>query len=219
MHLECGGRYSFEAMRRYICIISLALISLGGYSQELLSKEEALKIALEQNYDIKVTEKSTEVAKNNASVYNSGYLPTASVNSGAGYANDNSILEAQDGTTQEVKDAASTNYNASVGMNYLLFDGMNRKYNYKKLKETYNLTELQARQVIESTLLSLYFAYYEVARLSENENNLKQTLAVSKRRLLRSGYSAEYGQSTKLDVLNAEVDVNNDSINFLDSQR
>ena len=206
-------------MRRYIYIISLALISLGAHSQELLSKEAALKIALEQNYDIKVTEKSTEIAKNNASVYNSGYLPTASVNSGAGYANDNSILEAQDGTTQEVKDAASTNYNASVGVNYLLFDGMNRKYNYKKLKETYNLSELQARQVIESTLLSLYFAYYEVARLSENENNLKQTLAVSKRRLLRSNYSVEYGQSTKLDVLNAEVDVNNDSINYLDSRR
>lgn len=206
-------------MKKHIYIITIALVSMSAYSQELLSKDDALKIALEQNYDIKVTEKNTEIAKNNASVYNSGYLPTANINSGLGYANDNSILEAQDGTTQEVKDAASTSYNASVGVDYLLFDGMNRKYNYKKLKETYNLSELQARQVIEGTLLNLYLAYFEVARLSENENNLKQTLEISKRRLLRSGYSAEYGQNTKLDVLNAEVDVNNDSINYLDSQR
>ena len=39
--------------------------------------------------------------------------------------------------------------------------------------------------------------------------------AISKERLTKAIFSFEYGQSTKLDVLNAEVDFNNDSINYL----
>ena len=47
----------------------------------------------------------------------------------------------------------------------------------------------------------------------------KQALEISKKRLERAKYSFDYGQSTKLDVLNAEVDVNNDSINYIDINR
>ena len=206
-------------MKRYIYTIVLLVITIQLHSQELLTTNNALKIALEQNYDIKVTEKNVEIAKNNASVYNSGYLPTANLNGGINYSNNTSTTKTQDGATNKVKNAPSTNYNASVGIGYTIFDGLNRKYNYERLKETYNLTELQARQVIEATLLNLYFVYYEVARLSENENNQKQTLAISKTRLLRATYSYQYGQNTQLDVLNAEVDVNNDSINYLNSKR
>lgn len=201
----------------FIAIIAFSVIQLNA--QDLLGIDDALQITLENNYDIKVVEKDVEIAENNTSIYNSGYLPTASVSSGAGYNNNSSLLEAADGTQIEAHNVVSTNYNASLGVNYLLFDGMNRKYSFERLKEVHNLTELQARQVIEGTLLSLYLAYYEVARLTENEYNQKETLAISKRRLLRAEYAANYGQNTKLDVLNAEVDVNNDSINYLDGQR
>jgi len=206
-------------MKTYIYTVALFILGGSVQAQELLTKDEALKITLENNYDIKVIEKNVEVAKNNASIYNSGYLPTASINSGVNYTNNTIEVESQDGAITEASNAISTGYNASIGLNYVLFDGLNRKYSYKKLKETHNLTKLQARQVIESSLLNLYIAYFEVSRLSENENNFKETLAISKRRLLRAEYSADYGQNTKLDVLNAEVDVNNDSISYLNSKR
>ena len=40
-------------------------------------------------------------------------------------------------------------------------------------------------------------------------------MGISKERLLRAQYSYEYGQNTQLDVLNAEVNFNTDSINYL----
>ena len=42
---------------------------------------------------------------------------------------------------------------------------------------------------------------------------------ISKQRLIRTTYGFEFGQNTKLQVLNAEVDVNNDSINYINTQR
>lgn len=189
-----------------------------GVAQEELSKQRAVDIALENNYDIKVTSNNLEAAKNSSSIYNSGYLPSLFANGGANYQRKDSENSFQDGRVQD--DISKTQaYNASVGINYLLFDGLGRKYNYQKLQELYNISEIQARQVIENTLLQLLASYYDVARLTENKINLVQSLAISKDRLLREKYGYEYGQKTQLDVLNSEVDVNNDSINYLNIER
>ena len=100
-----------------------------------------------------------------------------------------------------------------------MFDGLGRFYNYKSLKEQYNLGELQARQTIETTLLQLFSVYYEVARITENISVLEQTYQNTKDRLTRAEYSFEYGQVNKLEVLNAEVDLVTDSINLLNSRQ
>ncbi|WP_299713240.1 TolC family protein [uncultured Tenacibaculum sp.] len=200
-------------------IFGLFLVSGSFYAQELLTKEKALELTLANNYDIRVTKNNVATAKNNKSIYNSGYLPTVTGNAGARYSNNDTDIEFQDGTVNSVTGAESETYNASVGLNYTIFNGFNRQNTFKRLKESYNLSELQARQVMENTVITLFIAYYEVGRLSENETTQKQALEISKKRLERAKYSFDYGQSTKLDVLNAEVDVNNDSINYIDINR
>lgn len=201
-------------------ILALFLFSFSiGLAQEKLTKEEAINIALEHNYGILLAKNSVEVSKNNASIYNSGYLPKATITSGANYSNNDSEFTLQDGSKSEINGAESKSYNASIGLNYTLFDGLGRSYNYKKLKESYNLSELEAQTVIENSLLQVFSVYYEVARLTEDNSNINESLTISKQRLKRAEYSFEYGQNTKLQVLNAEVDVNNDSIRLINSKR
>lgn len=185
-------------------------------AQEVLTRDEAVKLALQNNYDIQVAQKSVETAQNNASIYNSGYLPTANASGGAQITYNAGENETVQGT-QTFDAAEAYNYNASVGVNYVIFNGLGRMYNYKQLKEQHNLTELQAKQIIENTVLQLSNAYFQIAQLSETVGILENALEISKRRLQRASYGFEYGQGTQLDVLNAEVDVNNDSINLLNT--
>lgn len=203
---------------KLIINILFVFVSLFGFSQEKLSKQEAVDIALENNYDIKVTSNNVEVAKNNSSIYNSGYLPILSANGGANYEDGNVKSEFRDGSTTE-GNISRDSYNASIGINYVIFDGLGRTYSYKKSQELYRLSEIQAKQVIENIVLQLLAFYYEIARLSENKANQKQSLEISKSRLLRETYNYQYGQNTQLDVLNSEVDVNNDSISYLNISR
>ena len=193
-------------------LILFIIASFQVFSQEILTKKEALKVTLENNFGIKIVTNNLEVAKNNISIYNSGFLPTATVSSGANYRRDNQDVTLQDGTSRSIEGAVTKSYSASLNVNYTIFDGLGRKYNYQQLKETYNLSELQARETIENTYLQLFTSYFQIARLSENANNLSEALSISKGRLLRAKYQYDYGQSTKLEMLNAEVDVNNDSI-------
>jgi outer membrane protein len=202
-----------------ITILLLVCISIQVNAQDILTKKEALKTALENNYGVKIATNNAEVAKNNSSIYNSRYLPTISTTAGANYNNSNQEIERQTGDITEVNGAETKSYNASVNINYILFDGLNRKYNYKQLQETYNLSELQAREAIEDMYMQLFNGYFQIARLSENTTNLEETLKISKKRLERANYQYEYGQSTKLELLNAQVDANNDSINLINSRQ
>jgi len=209
-------------MKSYTKILAsllFVLFSMQINAQNILTKKEALQLALENNFGIKIAKNNVEIAKNNSSIYNSKFLPTVTTNAGANYDISNQEIERQDGTVTNIYGAETKTYNASVNLNYTIFDGLNRKYNYKLLKETYNLTELEARETIENTYLQVFNVYFQIARLSENTQNLIETLNISKLRLKRAQYQYEYGQTTKLELLNAEVDVNNDSINYINSNQ
>lgn len=197
----------------------LVLVTIQVSAQDVLTKKDAIAIALENNYGVKIANNNVEVAKNNSSIYNTGYLPTVSTSAGANYNNSNQEIERQNGETTKINGAETKSYNASINVNYTLFDGLNRKYNYKQLQETYNLSELEARETIENMYLQLFNNYFQIARLSENTSNLDETLKISKKRLERANHKYDYGQSTKLELLNAQVDVNNDSINLINSRQ
>jgi len=191
------------------------LFSGIAMAQDMLVKTDAVEIALENNYNIKIARNNVDLASNNASVFNSGYLPSLQGSAGVNYSSGSSRAEMQDGSVRETSSAQSTAYNSSLGLNYTLFDGLGRKYNYARQKEFYSISELQMRRVIELNILDIFRVYYDVARLTTNEINQNETLAISRRRLDRARYGYDYGQNTQLDVLNAEVDYNNDSITFL----
>lgn len=207
-------------MNKKNLLFFLCLATLSVFSQEILTKQKALEITLENNFGIKIANNNLEIAENNTSIFNNRYLPTATLNSGADYRSNNQSLTFTDRDTGNDAEISGNGiitktYNASLGVNYTLFDGLGRKYNYQQLKETYNLTELQARETIENTYLQLFTTYFQIARLSENTANLKEALEISKRRLKRAKYQYDYGQSTRLEYLNAQVDVNNDSITLI----
>ncbi len=215
-------------MRKYQAIFMLLVfIGLSTTAQEqLLLKDDAVSTALYNNFGIKVAKNQVEIAENNQSILNTGFLPTLTGNAGATYNRDDAtiefpgqLLENGDPRPDVVLDKAEAQrYNSSLSLDYTLFDGLGRFYNYKSLKEQYQLSELQARETIENTVLQLLSIYFEVARLSENVNVFRQALEVSKDRIKRAEYAFEFGQNTKLNILNAQVDVTNDSINLLNAQ-
>lgn len=224
------------SLSTYFCC---ALFCTSLFSQEVLTKKEAIRLTLENNLGIKIAENNVDIAKNNKSLLNSGFLPTLTGTAGANYQRDDSTFEFPgqflrdaEGNVQvddqgnpiqrpdaELDKAEAQRYNARITANYVLFDGFGRWYDIKRLKEEYNLSSLQARETLETTILQLFAVYFEAARISENIEVLKQTFENTQNRLTRANYSFEFGQVNKLEVLNAEVDLVNDSINLMNERQ
>lgn len=204
-------------MRTFTIFASVFFLTVGSIAQESLTFEAALASTLENNYSIRISRVNELVSQNNASKAANGYLPGLSASGSyavTSYQGTNSTL-----TGDQHYDAnASFNYNAGVTLSYTLFDGQGRKYRYQQAQGTRVLSELELRSIIENTVILLSERFYEVARLEEQNAILSSTLSISKQRLKRSKYGLEYGQSSQLDILNAEVDLNTDSINVINSR-
>ena len=205
-------------MTKYIYSIFLCGLALTVSAQQL-TKEQAINIALANNFDLAIADNSIKIAENNTSILNSGYLPTLTGTAGLTYNSDNITAQFQDGLVAELESATSDSRNAGLSLNYVIFNGFNRKYNMASNRETLNFQQLQARATLENVLLSLFTSYYNVARNEQTVRTLQETLTISKDRLKRTEFGFEYGRNTKLDVTNAQVDVNTDSINYLNAKQ
>jgi len=213
------------SLNKIVALLMFFSITSSVISQELLTKDQAIKLALENNFGIKLANNQVAIADNNANILNAGYLPTLTGNAGADFdrtSTNTTFGPDQNGNIRPdlVIDGAETNrLNASINLNYTLFDGLGRRYNYKELQERYNLTDLQARETIENTMLQLFSVYFEVARLTENVSLLKRSLQITKDRVKRAQYQFEFGQVNKLQILNAQVDVTTDSTSLLNARQ
>ena len=191
--------------------------------QKFISKEEALELVLENNFGIKVSKNTTEIVKNNSSILNSGYLPSLSISSGGNYTGSDTEIafpgqfddQGNPIPNRVFEDQETQRFNAGLNLNYTLFDGLGRRYTYKRLKEEYALSELQLRETIEFTTLQLFEVYFNIAQLTESQKISQETLGISKDRLRRAEVAFIHGQGNKLSVLNAQVDVTNDSISLI----
>ena len=204
-------------MNYKILIIVTSLLSLEFYAQEVLNLNEATNITLENNLNIKIFENFEKISDNNASFLNSGYLPQ--INAGAGLikSNQNIEIKTPSGLEGSIDNIESDSNSANISLNFLIVDGKGRKFNYRKSKELLNKSKLEVREVIENTIFQLYTVYFEACRLIEEKSIYKGNLEISKTRLNRKKLELEYGQSTSLEVLDAEVDFKNDSINYLNT--
>jgi outer membrane protein TolC len=200
-------------------IVTLIVIFLFGAAngQSVLTPEQAVTISLENNYGIRLAENASAIALNNTSIYNTGDLPTVRVNSGVNYGiagseirfNDDNVPASSTWVTQGL------DVNAAVSADYLIYDFGGRALNREKLRELFNAAELDERRAIEMNLLATLTGYYSIAQIQENLYAQEEVLAISRERRDRARFQLEFGKSNRLAVLNAEVDINRDSIDYL----
>lgn len=204
-----------------VCTPLILLITLcsifgikNGNAQQILTKAEAVKTTLANNYDIRIGEKDIQIATNSAVKQNAGYLPTLTGSANASADIGGANFTFADGRKDSSPLGLANGANASLTGNYTIYD-KSRAITLNQLLETRNLVELQQRLTMEQTLLQVFSAYYDIARQTQNLTVLKETIDVTRKRLERAQYRFDYGQGNRLDILNAEVDIQRDSVNIL----
>lgn len=190
------------------------LFPLASFGQKILTVEEAVKIAIENNYDIQLSVEDYAFAKAETSIYNSGYLPRITGRAGANYSEDTQNVQLADGEAVSIEGAVTESYNASITAEYTLFDGFERKWNNRRNELNLDAQELAKQNQIEQSITTLYEVFYSIAYQEQVVENLKFNIVNSENRLTRAQKRLKYGQGTKLDEFNAQVDLNTDSLSY-----
>src|SRR5215217_8514759 len=89
-----------------------------------LTLEKAIATALQYNYDIQLSRNDSAIAAIDYSYRDAALLPQLNANTSILYNNNNQDVTLADGTKRNRAGLKSNNTNASVGLNWVLFDGL-----------------------------------------------------------------------------------------------
>lgn len=185
-----------------------------GLNGDYLPLDSAVSIAIQNNYGIAIARNNSQIASNNARPGMSGLYPTLSVNGGATLNNNDSEIEFVTGETQNVDGAQTFGTNANVTLSYTIFDGLRNWNAYRQAQTLEDAALANERLQVENTLVSVIAQYYEVARQTQSFEIAEEAITISLDRYERAKLRKELGAGVTLDLLNAEVDLNRDSVSY-----
>jgi outer membrane protein TolC len=198
-----------------LVVLSIFLSSTLVYAQEKLTLQEAIRIALQNNYDIKLIKNETQIAKNNANLGNAGMLPIVTGDFSTGGSRQNTLQTQASGTERRINGARNSNMGYGVGLDWTVFDGFSMFANYDRLKALEQQGEKNATQQILTTITDVLSAYYNVAKQQQLVVAADSTIDISAFRLRIADSKLKIGRGSKLDVLAAQVDYNTDTSSYL----
>ena len=204
---------------KIVFLFSLLIVKGSIEAQNSLSLEDVLAISIKENIDIKIKTNELNQVKNYEKVGVLGTIPKIKVfGSASGNKGTSSIEFATDDFPKiEDADSESKSINGNVEFSYNLFGGIGSIYTYQKLKKQSDLKSTELIIQIEQVLLKSAKQYFDIAYLQEQNKILTELLDISQERYNKIKVQKQFGNASKLDLLSAEIDLNKDSINLLNS--
>ncbi|MBF6642545.1 TolC family protein [Flavobacterium sp. J49] len=179
-------------------------------SQALLKLEDAVKIALENNYDIKLAKNELTVDELNNTIGNAGMLPTIN----ATVVNNNSILNTTqtqaDGSERTLDGARNMNLTYGVGLDWTVFDGMRMFARKEQLNILQKQGEAELKLAILTRISDVYLNYFDLVQQQQQLAAIDTAIVISQERVNTAQNRFSIGKASKLEVLNAQVDLNSD---------
>ena len=206
-------------MKRNIIMTALLTALTAMASAQTLTLQECLSRGLENNYSIRISRNQEQMAHNNATLANAGYLPSIDLSAGynADLANSDSKLRAT-GETSEVRNSLDQTLNAGIGVSWTIFDGFKISTSYKQLKELERMGETSTRIALEDFIAGLTAEYYNFIQQRLRLANYYYAVTLSKEllRIVEERYNI--GNFSRLDYQQAKVDFNADSAQYIKQQ-
>ncbi len=184
-------------------------------AQEIISLETAVKVALENNYEIKIASNNSLINATNVTVGNAGMLPTVAATITDNNRVQNSSQTLQNGTTNSLDNAKNNSLNYGVNLDWTVFDGFKMFAKLDQLKELQKLGEAQLKQTILTKISAVTSTYFDLVQQQQQLKALDSTIVISNQRLALAQNRFTIGKASKLEVLNAQVDLNTDKVSLL----
>jgi len=203
-------------LKKIICLVFCVAICIAAKAQDapLLTLKDAVQIALKNNYNIQLSQNNSTIAANNVTLGNAGFLPVVTGDAALNASNQKIKQTRNDGTVNNLT-ANNSNNNYGVNLNWTIFDGFNMFANYDMLKQQDKLGAIRLQDTIQSTVANVINTYYNLISQNEQIKALRGAIDISRTQLRYSNDKFTVGRVSKLDVYNAQVNLNTDTSNLV----
>lgn len=202
-------------MSRFLVLILLLAFAPKVVAQEILTVDQAVQIALKNNYDIKIATNELSVDKENNSIGNAGMLPEINASLTKNNSIQNSKQTQSNGDVRELDNAKNNRLEYGVNLGWTVFDGLKMFARYDQLQQLEKQGDVQLKLTVLTKVSDVMTTYYDLVQQQQLIKALDTTIVISKQRLKTAENRFTIGKASKLEVLNAQVDLNTDSSTLL----
>lgn len=206
-------------MRKGVLILLLIIVFVPAlFAQRVITADNAVAIALKNNFDILVSRNDANIAKMNNTPGNAGMLPTVAVNGSDNYSINNSHIKQSTGTEINSSNARTNAINTGLALNWTLYDGGKMFVTKNKLNEIAALGEIQFRNQVVQTIYNVVAAYFNVVKQQQQLVSINKVISYNQERVTILQTSFNSGSSAKNSLLQAKIDLNVSMENAISQQ-
>ena len=199
-------------LHRTISTILLIAGVFPVFAQQTLSAKEAVALALENNFKVKIAEKQLEIADKNNNWMEAGLFPTITI----GASLNNTI---QDNTNNPFTFTPgiilSQGVTPSLTANWNLFSGLSMFITKDRLELLEQQSNGNALAVMETTVQDVLKAYYSAGLQKERMLLFSTLKEYSRKRMAYYELKEKYSKSSSLELLQFRNQYLTDSTNYL----
>jgi len=207
-------------MKRHHLILSILFFikCLQIQAQDTLELSTAIQIGLANNFNIKISKGQKQIAENNNTVGNAGFLPTLDATAAQRYTIENTSQTFISGDEQNRDGAKSNNLSASALFNWTLFDGTTMFHTKNRLEELEKQGTALTESMIQNIVAQIAREFYTVALEQIRLELLMENIGLSEDRLEIAKNKYDFGKASKIEYLQATVDLNRDKSFYMIQQ-
>ena len=189
-------------------ILFFVLIFSIAEAQSILTIDDALKIALKNNYGILVVRNEASISKINNTTGNAGMLPNLAIKGNGSYELNNVKQTLTTGTETNYPSLTTKAFNVGAELSWTLFDGGKMFVTKSKLNEIESLGEIQFRDKVLQTQFEVVAAYYDVVRQKQQLKSIVEIIHYNAElvKILQTSFNG--GLLLKTNLLQAKIDLN-----------
>lgn len=191
---------------RILAILLSPILAKG--QNKMLTLEEAIATALQNNYNILLAKNDSAAAAIDYSYKNAAFVPRLNGNLGTVWNNNDLKQILSDGTKRESDGIKSNNISAQLALNWTLFDGLKMFATRDKAEQFVKLGELGIKNNIINTVASVITTYYNIVRQKQQLKAIEEQMSLSEERVKLSQYRLDIGAGAKPDLLQSKIDLN-----------
>jgi outer membrane protein TolC len=201
----------------FLCVLFICDF-FQSQAQELMTLDDAITIGLKNNYNILMAKNQEEAAAVDYHYAFGAFLPVLSGTASKTWSTESVSQKYSNGNKVERNGAKSSQTSLSANLNWTLFDGLKVFATKDKLKAIEEAGTLTVKNQVVTTIAQIIQSYYNIVQQKEQLASIAEQMSISEERVKIAGNEFNSGLGSKIDLLQAQVDLNSQKASYLQQQ-
>lgn len=190
-------------------LIYFFLLCCGtAQAQKILTLEQAIDLALKNNYDIRLALNDAAITANDYAYANFAFAPRVNGTASQVWNRTQTKQEFLNGSKRDTSGIKQRNFTGNVNLAWTLFDGLKMFATRERLEAVRNLGELAVKDQLVNTVANVIAGYYNIVQQKQQLRNISEQMSISEERVKLSDAKFTTGLGPKTDWLQSKVDYN-----------